>query len=238
MRKAKHVFSINYLLYICNSFLNYPKIIKRNNIKIIVDNKMLPKANRKLLFFKSNEYEDSEISLINRATIFKTDNILELGSCIGITSIHLKNNLGSGKLFCIEPNPMAYKCLVKNLEMNNIVATTYNAVGSNNEEYVDFEINTENFLSIGENKILKKKIKSININNLIKENNINTLIIDIEGFEMKIYDKIFLNKIKTIIIELHPNIYSKKELDKIILYFKKFFNLKHQIKSVYMFKKK
>ena len=237
MRKVKHVFSVNYLLYICNIIFNYPKIIKRNNIKLFVDNKILPKVNRKLLFFKPNEYEYNEIKLINKSNILPTDNILELGSCIGITSIYLKKKLGSGNLFCIEPNHIAYKCLVKNLKLNNLIAKTYNAVGSVNEKYIDFKIDRENFLSPNGKKNLIMKIKSININNIISKYNINTLLIDIEGFEIDIYDKINLLNIKTLIIELHPDIYGQNKLSKILTYLKKYYKVNDKSNSVYMFTK-
>ena len=235
MRKARHVFSVNYLLYICNNIFNYPKIIKRNNIKIFMDNNIMPKANRKLLFFKANEYEYNEIKLINKANILQDDNILELGSCIGITAIHLKRKLRTGNLFCIEPNPSAYKCLVKNLQMNNIIAKTYNAVGSVNEKYIDFKIDQENFLSCNGKKNLIIEIKSININNMISKFNINTLLIDVEGFEIEIFNKINFLNIKTLIIELHPDIYGQKKLDKILTFLKRNYKISDKSNSVYCF---
>ena len=246
MKKIILYLSFDYFFYLFNSFFNFPKIIYRNEFKIFIDRNCLPKKIRKLLFYKFSKYEKEEIKLIELANFNKNNNILELGSSIGITSLYLKKKIGEGKLFCIEPNPHAYKCLLKNLQLNKFNVKCYNKVANITYSELYFYINNNNYLSssIIENKksqnndVSKIKIHSIDINEIIFKELINTLVVDIEGFELNIYKNINYKTINSIIIELHPQIYSTHLLNGILqFYLKKNFKIIHKLNYSYYLKR-
>ena len=179
--------------------------------------------------FKKNTYEKEEINFINK--YFKSnDYILELGSCLGIVSILLAKKCEY--VISIEANPELKESLLLtkkennltnidflngylDLEKKNIEYQTYDNIVAGSGDREDKNINNVR----GWGDTLKiYNIETILLQDIKNINKINSLVIDIEGGELKFLEnyKNFISlQIKKICIELHGHLMKdNKNFDK------------------------
>lgn len=165
-------------------------------------------------FIHSN-YENDERKLLRY--IDPKSTVLELGAGIGILSCIINKHLSDpSKHLAIEANPNLIPILKKNRDLNNMNFLIENTLVSDvNTFYI-------NLKAINASSALKKignrtKVSLTKIENLQKKYKLtfDTAIIDIEGAEINfIEEKIqFLDKLKTIMIEFHPGITGKEDID-------------------------
>ena len=185
-----------------NKILNIPKRYFHDNL-----------LNR----FKNNTYEKEEVRIIK--TFFRnTDCVLELGSCIGYTACILSSVCKH--VITVEANPELYEALSKTKTDNNldnvelifgyldkeikeIDFQTYDNVVAGSGDREDGNLN--NVRGWGHTLQLKK-IKTITLKEITNINNVDSLVVDIEGGELIFLSnfKTFIEKqIKKICIELH-----------------------------------
>ncbi len=146
---------------------------------------------------------------------------LDIGSNIGYYTI-LENKLvgNNGKIISIEPSPLNFECLQKNIKLqaNNSIQA-FNFAASDKNGKLDFFINSKSNWS----KVLEKnekphsdgKIISVltkTIDSFLTENNfekIDFIRMDVEGYEYNIFNGMrdSLKKFKPILmIEIHKDI--------------------------------
>ena len=150
----------------------------------------------------------------------KNDIVIDVGAHVGKFSIPLVREFSGINIFAFEPDPDNFECLEKNFHLNLDKVEKYNlyqSVVSNNVDEKIFSLGmfstTGSLKTIGfsyENKNAKHiKVKSITLEKLFKENNINNcalLKMDCEGSEYLIFESLpkdILNKINMIFIEVH-----------------------------------
>jgi FkbM family methyltransferase len=145
--------------------------------------------------------------------IEKGDVVVDIGGNLGFFSYHALCN-GAKQVYCFEPSPECYNTIINNYDMPNLKVEEL-AVGSINGDVL-FNINLESSLSsssflIGENS-RTITCKSVNLNDYIRENNIEKidyLKIDCEGAEYEIIEsldeKYLTNNINKICLEYHLN---------------------------------
>jgi len=130
------------------------------------------------------------------------------------------------KSFIIEPDEENLKILKYNLSINNIINyTLFEKALYINESEIGFDTNQDHDWKRIDLKILNKKVKTISIWTIFKQNNLDTidlLKMDIEWWEWylikNINDKKFYNRINLIVIEYHLDSENKRKED-IIDYF-------------------
>ena len=155
--------------------------------------------------FALSNYELSEKYLIEKY-LDKTDKILELGGCLGVISLITNSilNIKSNHIV-LEIDELKFKYLKLNKHVNEAKFHIINgAISDNNKMYY---MPSSNFWGgqITDSVKNTKSINTYNINEIEDEFQIkfNTLIMDIEGGEIEIFEKQDLKYIKKIIFENH-----------------------------------
>jgi FkbM family methyltransferase len=159
------------------------------------------------------KWEDEECQIILKS--IKGHRVLEGGAGLGVTSALL----GKRAEFVIsfEANPEMAKAAQKNQKQNNSLTKIVNAAlgAKEGEAYFDFSDelwDSKIAKSKGKNR---KKVKIVDAQRIIDEYKINALVLDVEGEEEAIMDKINLSPIKVLIIELHENVNKTKIIKKV-----------------------
>jgi FkbM family methyltransferase len=146
-------------------------------------------------------------------SINKGDVVVDIGGNLGFFSYHALC-CDAKQVYCFEPSPECYNTIIKNYNMPNLKVEEL-AVGSTNGD-ISFNVNLNSSLSsssflIGENS-RTITCKSVNLNDYVKENNIEKidyLKIDCEGAEYEIIEsldeKYLTNNIDKICLEYHLN---------------------------------
>ncbi len=179
--------------------------------------------------FKNNNYEKDELSLIKY--LEKEDNVLELGSCLGYLSVLVSKKVKN--IISIERNPE----LIDSLQQTKIDNNCHNLYFINtiiDKDNIYKEMFTYDLIVAGSadrddkynpdynNKwsknIKRYNIKTTDIEILEKEYDIsfNTLIIDIEGGELQLFNqyKNYIKKnIKKFIVEVHGRLMKDNDFD-------------------------
>ena len=154
------------------------------------------------------------------------DTIIDVGAHIGeYTLLGAKLVGDKGLIISVEPDHDSVISLKKNIILNNFknYLILEKAVGEKIETKSLYKVNEEDVYGYldpyVENKKLKKysEIEVTTIDDIVLSNNlniINLLKIDVEGFEYEVLlgcnDTLKKNKIKKIIIELHPSYLQSK----------------------------
>lgn len=194
-----------------------PDYVVYFGINLFLDKKIISKKIANNIY--KYRYELTELNIIDKK-VQKDDIILEIGSGIGVTSIYSKKIKSCKKVFTYEANPGLIKLIDKNIKKNNINIEVFNKIlTDSSEEYKEFYL-SNNFYS---SSLFKRdesykviKVKSENINEVIIKNDVNCIIMDIEGEEINLIPKINFSQIKKIIIELHPHIVGNDRCNKVV----------------------
>lgn len=178
--------------------------------------------------FQKNTYEKEEVYL-SQKYFDKSDNVLELGSCLGYISCILSDKVGS--IISVEANPELKPCLIQTKKDNNLSNVeflntyidiehkvidfqTYDNIVAGSGDREDLEINNTR----GWGDTLKMyKINTSTLNDIVGIDKVNALVIDIEGGELSFLrnNQDFLKKnIKKICIELHGHLMRDPTFDK------------------------
>ena len=191
------------------------KNIIYNNIKLFIPERYY--HNDLLNRFKENRYEKEESEIVSKY-LNKTDNVLEIGSCIGYITSLLSNKVNS--VITVEASPELKESLnlcISNNKLNNV--TFYNTYISNNTETIKFQTYDNIVAGSGDREDKEMNnvrgwgdslkiynivpMKLLDIDNI---NLVNALVLDIEGGELKFFleNKEFINNnINKITVELH-----------------------------------
>ena len=151
-----------------------------------------------------------------KATTTKTLKIIDCGANIGMATLFFKYMYPNAEIIAIEPDPLAYEYLVKNINNNKLadIKPMNVAVGAH-ELMVDFyRTKTAGSLMVSTNQDWtianeeKIKIQAVTVSSLI-DDAIDYLKIDVEGAEVDVLNDIDkqykFNHIKNGFIEYHHN---------------------------------
>jgi FkbM family methyltransferase len=156
----------------------------------------------------------------------KLNLILDVGSHVGFYA--LKYASTTNRVVCLEPNPLNYSLLCLNVKLNKLYNVTNLNVAlwkERGEVLMIFERNSvAHHITTRPNNaksVSCHKVQSIAIGDLISMfGDIDVLKIDIEGAEYDVIpslDKIYLDRIKSIIMELHSENYEANLMIKEVL---------------------
>lgn len=176
--------------------------------------------------FLKQTYEKDELILINN---FKeTDNVLELGSCLGFLSVLVSKKVNN--IISIEGNPELISSLNKtkldnkcnNLHFKNTIVDkdnssremfTYDLIVAGSADRDD-KLNPD-YNNKWNKNIKKYNIETVTIESLEKEYNthFNALLLDIEGGELNFfrqYKEYIKTNVEKIIVEMHGRLMKDK----------------------------
>jgi FkbM family methyltransferase len=154
-------------------------------------------------------YEVGESKVIPQL-IEESDRILELGGGIGYLSSLLFKTGKCQKLIVIEAHPGLVPIIKRNHELNGVAATVMHGVPcsladpSTHAFYV-----RENFwassTSADDGDFIKMvDVPTINVSEVLPAHNITTLICDIEGAEVALFEWLDLGHLSKVAVEHHP----------------------------------
>ena len=171
-------------------------------------------------FYKKNQKKYNFEGIL-RGNVYKkinlnysVDIIIDVGANIGATSVFFSLNYPKSTIFAFEPVSETYDILLKNTESFKNIFSYKCAITDKNDLqkiYIDEDL-------LGRSSLIKdhrnmnitytENIKTMNLNNFLKENNISKidiLKIDCEGSEKDILNSIknILSKVAIIYIEIH-----------------------------------
>lgn len=171
----------------------------------------------KIMF--TGDYEP-ELKSIFKQYINKGDTLIDVGANIGFHSLYFAELTGiTGKVICFEPVPYNFKSLLHNISLNSYSNIyPHNLALSNKAEEFSISINEEsinpgafNLFNKGEGTSIKCQIGD----EMLKEETVNFIKIDVEGYESFVIDglKQTIAKQKPyIIFEFDRNYQQKSEL--------------------------
>ena len=162
--------------------------------------------------------------------------VIDVGAHIGIFTVsmakHIKEVCNNGLIIAIEPVSINYNAMLNNIEINMVkdIVKPIRAAVASKEDYIEVEW-------IG----VRERVKTVTMNRLIeivKEkgyNYIDLVKIDIEGAELEILtnNNKWLEYVRAIVMELHPDVYGIEGIKSIAKALKeKGFEIKHIKKTI------
>jgi len=152
-------------------------------------------------FFVDKIYDDLNLKNLNIC--------FDIGSNVGLFTKYLKLN-NCNKVFCFEPNKMAFNSLQKNLKYESELEL-FNLAVSHNNESLRLYIDTNNSLISSAHDIKNNyyDVESITLKDIFERNkiqNVDLVKIDIEGMEFDLIENLeesIFEKIDKFLIEYH-----------------------------------
>lgn len=216
------------------------KIVNTENNKIEYDDVLLINPYIKTKFIDGNILSHDTLWALNNNIIetfkYKEDllklkncnYIIDLGSSIGIfTSYALEKNPDI-KSICVEMNPNFHEICRETFIDNKNITSINAAIYKTSKKIVVMKSERSDFCGLGStidddvygDKIYSAEVKTISLNDIVKEfdiNRIDLLKVDIEGYEYELFenltDQFILDKIGNIFLEFHKTFYHKKKSD-------------------------
>lgn len=159
----------------------------------------------------NGRYEAKEARWIHRA-VRNNDRVLELGTGIGIiTSVMAK--IPGVRVWAFEANPTTAVLAQRVLDANDIrnVAFSQGILTAGEPSTFQFYVRTDLWMSsMDENQGPYEHVidlVSINVDEFLINNNINVLVMDIEGAEKDLLEQADLPGVERIFLELHDHLY-------------------------------
>jgi FkbM family methyltransferase len=148
---------------------------------------------------------------IKKFEINSNDVIIDIGAHIGIFTIYASQFCNNGKIYSFEPVKENYDLLLNNIKLNHSEQVKpFNLAVSNTNDVVTIYINDDKAAhSIFPSSESSIKVKSITLQNIFEENNINHcnfLKLDCEGAEYEILCNLpakYFKEIDKIVMECH-----------------------------------
>lgn len=161
----------------------------------------------------SGAYESHEKGMC-RDFLSGNDSVLEIGGAIGFIGLFCQKKLGINNYCCFEANPRTYEILKRNYQINDCEPRVWNMALAHFDGEVDLEVgsdfweNTICYSDQAEAGVKTVRVPAGTLSTLLNKagQNVNVLIIDIEGAEQYIDFKSIPVSINKIIIELHPGV--------------------------------
>lgn len=147
-------------------------------------------------------YYEPELAELSYRYILDDYDVIDVGSNIGFYAVALGKKLKEGRVIALEPTKTAFKRLVQNIELNNLVGkvSCYNVAASNQIGKASINVikGKEEYSSIGvmaHSSIIDKsyeveEISCVTVDGLVNDERLRPkfMKIDVEGFEHAVLD--------------------------------------------------
>ncbi len=183
-----------------------------NGIKVCVDERLVPKSIRKQLLQK--RYESQELELV-RATLVAGDKVLEIGAGIGFIGIACTRICGPGNVLSYEANPAMMPLIEKNYALNglepNLVARVVAAQSGEAEFF--FSDHPLSSSLVDREKGKPSVVKADAIADVVEDFEPTAIVMDAEGAEIDLLRNCSLEKIRKMIVEMHPHVVGNEAIE-------------------------
>lgn len=154
-------------------------------------------------------YEGAEVQIIEKV-VRPGDRIIEMGTGIGVTAMKAAKIVGAENVLSFELNPYLIAWARDNFKRNdipvNIAQKALFARGAMPGETIDFHVH-ENFWasSLVERDGIRETIQvpTACLEDVIEAHKATMLVVDIEGAEVALFEKLDLTGITKIVMEIH-----------------------------------
>lgn len=169
-------------------------------------------------------YEDKELQIM-AALLKQGDRMLEMGAATGITSMWAAKLIGADNVFPYELNPYLINWAHDNFARNGfdikVEQLALMSDAQNTSEEMDFHIHQDFWASSlvkpdGPHETIK--VNTGSFEQTVREKQINTLLIDIEGGEVDLLNKADLSGVEKIILEIHYDAVGKIASNEMIMH--------------------
>jgi len=208
LRKLNKLFYKKAIRHVIYSYIRLirPEIIKIHNVNVQYNSKII--TSNILKFIVSGGYEKDEKSIITK-NIKGNEIVLEIGCGIGVVSTLIAKSLTHGRLYAFDANPVLVDITKSCLKLNQALGEVLHGILLNNNlsDAIDFYIHEEFWSSSTQRScgtIRKIKTPVYCLNKFLEDNSIDTLVVDIEGGEVELFEETDLSRINKMIIEVHP----------------------------------
>ena len=157
-------------------------------------------------------YEDREIALIRRH-VSADDRVLELGACMGATSLVLHDIVGAENLLVVEADPRNLDMARGMFALNGVAIRMEHGVlmaGGNVPECVDFTSNanpSSSSLATREGAERAETVPALSFEEVLEREGSTALVLDIEGGEHDLFTRAAsLGTLRLIVMETHPHV--------------------------------
>jgi FkbM family methyltransferase len=159
-----------------------------------------------LYYFLVGDYEQSDFELISKY-VRHGDVALELGGGAGLTGALLGRISGQQVAVC-EPNPILADLIRRTFAVNHQSLRLIESAavhGAYAGLTVDFHLSADYWWSslLPSTSTRTLAVSAIKLSNLLRLSQPNVLLVDIEGYEIELFQDADLSGIETIIIEIH-----------------------------------
>lgn len=160
-----------------------------------------------LYYFLIGDYEEHDMQIIRRY-IKPGDHVLELGGGVGLTGSLLGMVSGNPVSIC-EPNEALYPLIERTFAANDVQLNLIKAAAiadSEPAQHITFNVSKDYWWSslVDTDNTTPVRVKTKRLSDLIAETKADTLLVDIEGYEVNLLSETnSLSSIKTVVIELH-----------------------------------
>ncbi len=144
---------------------------------------------------------------------FTPEVIVDCGANIGLFAVWMKSRYPKAKIICIEPDPGNFEILKKNVSgFGDIVCENCGVWNKDSLLKVCDKYNNGEWGMIVEEDLAGGTIRAVSLNSILEKyalTKIDILKVDIETSEKQLFSENFdnwLNKVRTIVIELHDKI--------------------------------
>lgn len=149
------------------------------------------------------------------------DRVLELGAGLGTVTLALCLLHPDTPVTTVEADPRLVDILRRNVAQNNGKVDIISAVAAMEDGEIDFHIAPDFVMSsavkAGKNAKTMRLPKA-DVQRLVHETNPSVLIMDIEGAEIDILNRLDLSPLRRIVVEFHPTITSAEVITDTILH--------------------
>lgn len=164
------------------------------------------------------KYESREIRLV-RSKLRPTDVVLELGAGLGVVSAICAGIVGSQNVFAVEANP-SLEQPIRRLYAENLVSPHLEIGVLARDSGIailhvaeDFWVSSTVAATVGAQDVQVPARAYVDVHRAVRPS---FLIVDIEGAEVELARHMVLDGVRTIVIELHPQLIGEAGCEQVI----------------------
>lgn len=176
-------------------------------------------------FVGNGRYEAGEIAFA-KALIGAEDRVLELGAGLGVVSSAIMRAVQPAHYAVVEADPRLIPHIARTHELNDVAVseiihaafvTDPKLLAQGYVEFVQSKAFWGSSLTL-DSDLAKSRVRVPvrDMNAYLREAGITALICDIEGGELELFSKLDFAGIRKIILEIHPAIYGKRGVAKLV----------------------
>lgn len=143
------------------------------------------------------------------AGVTPNDRVLELGGGLGVVAMTMAKAVPGLRVTTVEANPALADVIRSNAALNGCDVTLVEGIASDGEGEGNFHLSEDFWASTATHTATEgttQKIRTVDVNALIREIQPTVLIMDIEGGEATLVPRLDLVGIRRIVLEMHPDV--------------------------------